>query len=61
MRIIAVDAKHGGAAHDAGIWAVSRYRTYLQSQFEQGDDRSWILGEVFNEINLITKRVTNLF
>ncbi|XP_046402920.1 putative nuclease HARBI1 [Ischnura elegans] len=45
LKIIAVNAQHGGRAHDSHIWRASRLRQHLQECHQQGDKSSWLIGD----------------
>lgn len=45
MNIIAVNACHPGACHDAFIWKLSDERQYLMAIYNNGARRSWLLGD----------------
>ncbi|XP_046399690.1 putative nuclease HARBI1 [Ischnura elegans] len=45
LKIIAVNAQHGGRAHDAHIWRASGLRQHLQECHQQGDRSSWLIGD----------------
>ncbi|XP_055909615.1 putative nuclease HARBI1 [Eupeodes corollae] len=45
MRIRAIDARYGGASHDSFVFSLSAYRRHLVQKWNDGDRRSWLLGD----------------
>uniref|UniRef100_A0A1L8DIS7 Putative harbinger-4 pst n=1 Tax=Nyssomyia neivai TaxID=330878 RepID=A0A1L8DIS7_9DIPT len=45
LRIMAFNARYGGAAHDSFVYKESPLRTLLYQEFINGDIRSWLLGD----------------
>lgn len=46
MTIRAVNAKHGGASHDALVWRLGEAKSTLKGQYERGERNSWLLGNI---------------
>ncbi|XP_039967512.1 putative nuclease HARBI1, partial [Bactrocera tryoni] len=45
-RILAIDSKYGGAAHDSFVWKHSAQRKFLEEQFNQNNVKNvWLLGD----------------
>lgn len=45
MNIIAIDATKPGSSHDSFVWNLSSVRDFYQSNYENGDRGSWLLGD----------------
>lgn len=45
LKIMAVDAKFGGAAHDSFVWSQSDVRRKLKNDWETKKENRWLLGK----------------
>ncbi|XP_049301880.1 putative nuclease HARBI1 isoform X1 [Bactrocera dorsalis] len=46
-RILAIDSKYGGAAHDSFVWKHSAQRRFLEEAYNQNNMRNvWLLGNI---------------
>lgn len=45
-KILAVNAKFGGATHDAFVWENSKVNDFMQSLY-RSNEMIWLLGDIF--------------
>ena len=45
LKILNINARWGGATHDAFIWRNSNIKAHLQENFNHNDDQSWLIGD----------------
>ncbi|XP_055852085.1 putative nuclease HARBI1 isoform X2 [Episyrphus balteatus] len=47
MKILAINAKYGGSAHDSFVWRQSAQRNKLNMEYCSGVSSSWLLGTIY--------------
>ncbi|XP_046389924.1 putative nuclease HARBI1 [Ischnura elegans] len=45
LRILALNAQHGGRSHDSHVWRTSRLREYMRTTYWLGGSSSWLIGD----------------
>lgn len=44
LKILNINARYPGARHDAYIWANCSARRVMERQYEQGERKTWLIG-----------------
>lgn len=45
LKLLALNAKYPGSVHDSAIWSTSQIRTYLLTNYQNGERNSWLIGD----------------